>query len=107
MSDQLKPCPFCGGDAKLSRGGRVNCGGVMDCPACDAFAEPADWNRRAALQIPAGYELMPLEPTPEMLDVAVSFALNVSLSAEYGWSAYMRDVWVRMIAVSLCAQAPK
>lgn len=40
---------------------------------------------------------VPLEPTEEMLDVAVSFALNVSLSGEYNWSAYMRDVWQRMV----------
>ena len=40
---------------------------------------------------------VPLEPTEAMLDVAVSFALNVSLSGEYNWSAYMRDVWQRMV----------
>lgn len=40
---------------------------------------------------------VPLEPTEEMLDVAVSFALNVSLSGEYNLSTYMRDVWQRMV----------
>lgn len=40
---------------------------------------------------------VPLEPTEEMLDVAVSFALNVSLGGEYNWSTYMRDVWQRTV----------
>jgi len=52
------------------------------------------------LAIPEGYALVPVEPTPEMLDVAVSFALNVTLSHENTWSAYMRDVWLRMTAAS-------
>ena len=46
--------------------------------------------------IPEGYALVPIEPTPAMLDVAVSFALNVTLSNENTWPAYMRDVWLRM-----------
>lgn len=49
---------------------------------------------------PAGYVLVPVEPTPEMLDVAVSHALMVSISGEYNWSAYMRDVWKRMLAAA-------
>lgn len=62
---------------------------------------------RAALSAPShseqvrdGWQLVPVEPTPEMLDVAVSFALNVSLSGEYNWSSYMRDVWLRMLAAA-------
>lgn len=47
--------------------------------------------------IPEGWRLVPVEPTPEMLDVAVSHALCVSISGDYGWSAYMRDVWSRML----------
>jgi hypothetical protein len=43
---------------------------------------------------------VPLEPTPAMLDVAVSFALCVSISREYNWSAYMADVYRRMIAAA-------
>lgn len=63
----------------------------------------AGWQARAAmplLAIPEGYALVPVEPTPEMLDVAVSFALNVTLSHENTWSAYMRNVWLRMTAAS-------
>ena len=47
-----------------------------------------------------GQAVVPIEPTPEMLDVAVSFALNVSLSGDYNWSAYMRDIWLRMVAAA-------
>ena len=44
-----------------------------------------------------GWKLVPVEPTAGMLDVAVSHALTVSLSRDYSWSAYMRDVWLRMV----------
>lgn len=40
------------------------------------------------------------EPTPEMLDRAVAFALNVKISAEYGWTQYMRDLWAHMTAAA-------
>lgn len=51
-------------------------------------------------QIPEGWRLVPVEPTAEMLDVAVSHALMVSLGGDYNWSAYMRDVWGRMLAAA-------
>ena len=47
-----------------------------------------------------GWRPAPLEPTPAMIDVAVSHALMVSLSSEYNWSSYMRDVWLRMLAAA-------
>ena len=53
-----------------------------------------------ALSCPDGFRLVPVEPTAEMLDRAVAFALNVTLSGEYNWSAYMRDVWRTMLAAS-------
>ena len=43
-------------------------------------------------------KLVPTEPTGAMLDRAVAFALNVSISSEYGWTDYMRDRWARMIS---------
>jgi hypothetical protein len=55
--------------------------------------------------VPDGYAIVPVEPTPEMLDVAVSHALMVSLSGDYNWSAYMRDVWLRMISAAAPAPA--
>jgi hypothetical protein len=41
---------------------------------------------------------VPIEPTPAMLDRAVSFALNVVISGDYTWTAYMRDLWATMLA---------
>jgi hypothetical protein len=40
---------------------------------------------------------VPREPTSGMLDRAVAFALNVKISGDYGWSAYMRDLWKTML----------
>ena len=51
--------------------------------------------------VPDGWKLVPVEPTVGMLDIAVSHALAVSLSRDYDWSAYMRDVWMRMVEASL------
>jgi hypothetical protein len=51
-------------------------------------------------KVPAGYVPVPVEPTASQLDVAVSFALNVKLCNDYNWSAYMRDVYARMLAAA-------
>lgn len=72
------------------------------CEKCDGcgyvYLDEASPNN--AVQVPDGYVLVPIEPTPEMLDVAVSHALMVSLSGNYNWSAYMRDVWLRMVSAA-------
>lgn len=55
MSEELKPCPFCGGEAKLLHVGAgriVKCGG---CGASTSFAaeNPAkEWNRRVGKRWP-------------------------------------------------------
>ncbi|WP_313242969.1 hypothetical protein [Stutzerimonas nitrititolerans] len=43
---ELKPCPFCGSEAGLSKGGRALCSSE-DCIACDLFVPVESWNRRA------------------------------------------------------------
>jgi hypothetical protein len=48
--------------------------------------------------IPEGYALVPVEPTPEMLDRGVAFALNVTLSGDYTWSDYIADMYRHMLA---------
>lgn len=45
-----------------------------------------------------GWKLVPVEPNSTMLDRAAAFALQVSLSREYGWTQYMRDLWGRMLS---------
>lgn len=46
---ELKPCPFCGGEAVRLRDGRVFCG-VGKCATFYArFATPEQWNTRADL----------------------------------------------------------
>lgn len=40
---------------------------------------------------------VPIEPSAAMLDRAVAFALNVKISGDYGWTAYMRDLWKTML----------
>jgi hypothetical protein len=87
MSD-LKPCPFCGGPAamtfsefELHNGHHVVCHGNKNCPlycsqpyrAHDTEQEAAAiWNARPFLEPPAsdvaGWRLVPVEPTPEMLE---------------------------------------
>lgn len=49
---------------------------------------------------PQGWKLAPVEPDSAMLDRAVAFALNVSLSSEYRWTDYMKDLWATMLAGS-------
>ena len=40
---------------------------------------------------------VPLLPSVEMIDVAVSHALSVSIGSSYTWPDYMRDLYVLMI----------
>lgn len=55
---------------------------------------------QGAVVVPDTHVLVPKEPTPAMLDVAVSHALMVALSGDYGWTEYMTDVWRRMLSAA-------
>ncbi|WP_287497440.1 hypothetical protein [Pandoraea sp. CB10b_02] len=44
--------------------------------------------------------VVPKVPSGEMLDRAVAFALNVKIGGDYNWSAYMADLWERMLAAA-------
>lgn len=91
------------------------CGMCIEDADYGAYVEYADYatlkdenaKLRAELErrAPDGWKLVPIEPTAGMLDVAVSHALMVSLSGDYNWSAYMRDVWLRMVGSA--PSAPK
>ena len=39
-------------------------------------------------------------PTGKMIDAGVEFALQVTISGDYNWSAYVRDLFVNMIAAA-------
>lgn len=45
-------------------------------------------------------KVIPIEPTAAMLDVAVSFALNVQIGRDYNWSAHMAEVYRRMVSAA-------
>jgi len=91
----------------MSASDEKNTGFDMDAPRFPVpdrsrFQEPAEyWKARyESAMRDRDSKRVPLEPTPEMLDVAVSFALNVQISRDYNWSAYMADVYRRMIAMA-------
>lgn len=89
MSEELKPCPFCG-EADLL-GFEQNKQGwvVVACKNCGASGSngrstteieaAAFWNRRAqpaAQAVPEGWKLVPVEPTTEMLRAGVDVAVG-------------------------------
>ena len=53
MSDQLKPCPFCGGEAEVERRGTTRQSQIYVCQECGCRLETGEtfgvehWNRRA------------------------------------------------------------
>jgi hypothetical protein len=59
---------------------------------------------RTALSQPAeavpGWKLVPVEADDAMLDRAVAFALNVTITQGYGWTEYMRDLYRTLLAAA-------
>lgn len=56
-SPELLPCPFCGGEAVITKRGTARCSMIVTCEWCGAFVESGDvvgltnprsykWNRR-------------------------------------------------------------
>ncbi|KGS75376.1 gp42 domain protein [Burkholderia pseudomallei MSHR7334] len=98
-------CKMCGGSGVVDDGEITGSGGiefengpikcVKDCPDCVA---PKPAQESAAAVIPAGWKLVPIEPTFAMLDRAVTFALNVRIGGEYRWKNYMVDLWSGFLA---------
>lgn len=44
------------------------------------------------------------EPSEEMMDRGVAFALNVKIGSDYGWTPYVRDMFTTMLAASPLAE---
>ncbi len=72
MSEELKPCPFCGGEAEFERKGDRRQSTIVSCTCCGATQECGEewdhgktWNTR---HIPEDFALVPLEPTREMVE---------------------------------------
>ncbi|MET4680438.1 Lar family restriction alleviation protein [Stenotrophomonas rhizophila] len=106
MSAELKPCPFCGGDAGIRNWQdeelwshaivewqkvhctECECEGISSCPGYEPDTVQA-WNTRAALTPPEGYVLVPVEPTRQMQVAALEGEWNRATPAE---------VWAAMLA---------
>jgi len=54
--------------------------------------------------VPEGYALVPMKPTEQMLDHAVSFALNVGPAQSGGWTEYARRMWETMVIAAASQQ---
>lgn len=124
MTEELKPCPFCGGKPhRHYERGSDGVGGYlsMKCGGCGAMSpqnliyEPchetelqikAQWNTRAlpaahpaqAAQVPEERKLVPVEPTVEM---ALAGADVIRNRARGKFVRYvMHDVWAAMLAAA-------
>lgn len=42
MSEELKPCPFCGGEAEIERKGSIRASMIIACLDCGARVESGD-----------------------------------------------------------------
>lgn len=72
-----------------------------------ALRERADHIADAGKMVaPEGWVSVPAAASSAMLDRAVSFALNTTLSSEYTWPQYMADLWKQMLAGAIQQPAP-
>lgn len=90
---ELKPCPFCGGEAELgSPIYYVECTSCMGgVPSYDSMEEAISaWNRRSPpAAVPDGWVMVPNEPTREMAIAAVKALDDATVSdpKAAGWDA--------------------
>ncbi len=94
---ELKPCPFCGGEADHSMGERGD--GTpwpyIECVDCGASTEPDVWNRRADLCQPKVKPLVWVEATgrdnPAMIEAKTAAGkYEILQDPTSGW---LFDVW--------------
>lgn len=93
MSEKVKPCPFCGGEAEFERKGDRKQSTIVSCTCCGATQECGEerghgktWNTR---HIPEGYALVPVEPTEAMVDAALAVANDESVHEDnFAQAAY-------------------
>ena len=111
MSDELKKCPFCGGEAEVTRTERSRTFGpivFVGCanPKCNAFSEPmafakSVWNQRPVEDdLRAKWESVPWEAINNALYLAEEYAkyhLAQSFGDDTDYDAELRavDEWVR------------
>lgn len=115
MSEELKPCQFCGGapttTGPLEIGTSDTYETCIECERCgfqissnDGFSAGKEssrakaverWNRRA---IPAGYALVPVDPTEEMLYATRGVAVVCGDSADYMGREEAAEAYKAMLA---------
>lgn len=105
-SVELKPCPFCGGEA-FSRGFRR-----LECRSCGAEgpsgtkdAAIAAWNRRAPS--PEGWALVPREPTEEMILAACPDRPPTYTGAHVAWEQRVGSYVAAYRAMVSAAPSPE
>jgi len=97
---ELKPCPFCGGEAEIERIGTRRQSCIIACTECGCRHEGADegdrcgseWNCR---HTPDCWQLVPVDPTSEM-STAGGLAVRIDTTAiNKLWTA--NKVWQDML----------
>jgi hypothetical protein len=95
MINNLKSCPFCGGEAYIETEGTVsrlfakhteNCFFDDESPLRGLYSESGnaaamlaeEWNMRAPIEIPDGYAIVPKEPSQAMADEAWKYGDQVN-----------------------------
>jgi len=85
MTEKLKACPFCGGEARTFEydgANQATCGGKhIDCAGTDVVAPVAMWNHRTPAPEGEAWRTVPVEPTKAMQNEGVNAA-----SDHFGWA---------------------
>ncbi len=103
MTEKLKPCPFCGGEARPSEQVVPNTDiryWIAICANCAASTPLENWNTRPSV-VPEGFKLVPVEPTEAMLRQAVSALTQAAYpGSRFAPVQHARTVWSAMLLAS-------
>lgn len=73
---------------------------IPDSSNCSGIPNGSDHIADERKLVAAGFQIVPIEPTPSMLDAGVAMALQVSVHGQGGWSKYIAALYAQLLSAA-------